>query len=72
MAITTTAVASELVINFDDGSGDSTARRYSDVKPAATDADVYDVAAGSAGISTLQTKTVISVQRRNTIEIENS
>lgn len=72
MAITTTPVASELVIVLDDGTGNDVSRRYSDVKPAATDADVYDVANGTAGLVTLQTKTLLSVQRRNTIEIENT
>ena len=72
MAITTTSVASELVIYFDDGTGNDVLRRYSDVKTAATDADVYDVANGTAGLVTLQSKTMLSVQRRNTIEIENT
>ncbi|MDD4590662.1 MAG: DUF1659 domain-containing protein [Parabacteroides sp.] len=72
MAITTTSVASEMVIVLDDGTGNDVSRRYSDVKPAATDADVYDVANGTAGLVNLQTKTLLSVQRRNTIEIENT
>jgi hypothetical protein len=71
MAVTSTTISADLAIVFDQ-SGTSITRRYADVKIAATDADIYDVAAGLAGISSLQDLTVSAVQRRNTNELENA
>jgi len=71
MAVTSTTVLSDLAVVFDNA-GKSVTRRYADVKIAATDADVYDVANGTHGIASLQDLTLISVQRRNTNELENA
>jgi len=71
MAVTSTTISADLAIIFDQ-SGSSVTRRYPDVKVAAADADIYDVATGLAGISTLQDLTVTAVQRRNTNELENA
>lgn len=72
MAITVTPLASDLVIRVENETGTGTiARRYQDVKAAATDADVYDVANGSSGLAKLQTRTVSSVERVNTADIQD-
>jgi len=71
MAVTSTTILADLAICLDQ-SGKSVTRRYSDVKIDALDADIYDVAAGLAGISTLQDLTLTSVQRRITNELENA
>lgn len=71
MAVTSTAIASDMAIVYDQA-GKSVTRRFSDVKVAATDADVYDVAAGAAGINTLQDLTMTMLERIVTNELENS
>lgn len=50
---------------------DSIARKYADVKVAATDADVFDVANGTSGLAKLQSRAVSSVQRVRFTELEN-
>ena len=70
MAITTTPLGSDLVIRVENEAGTGTiARRYQDVKVAATDADVYNVANGANGLAKLQTKVFSSVERVNTVDI---
>lgn len=71
MAITATPTGSTLIMVVDNGTGGSDNLRYANVKVAATDADVYDVAAGAAGLSTLQTKALMLIQRSNVVELEN-
>lgn len=72
MAITATPLASDLVIRVERETGTGTiARRYQDVKVAATDADVYDVANGTNGLAKLQTKVFSSVERINTVDIQD-
>jgi hypothetical protein len=72
MAVTATAVDSDLIIHVANDAGTGTIScRYSDVKVAATDADVYDVANGTAGIAKLQSRTVGGVQRTNTLDLED-
>lgn len=71
MAVTSTPVASEMVIIFD-LAGKGVTRRFSDVKLNATDADVYDVAAGAAGITSLQDLTMAMIERITTNELENA
>lgn len=70
MAVTSTTILADMAIVYDQA-GKSVTRRYADVKVAAADADIYDVAAGLAGINTLQDLTMVAVQRRNTNELEN-
>ena len=72
MAITATPLASDLVIRVEKETGTGTiARRYQDLKVAATDADVYDVANGTNGLAKLQTKVFSSVERVNTVDIQD-
>jgi len=70
MAVTSTTILADMAVVYDQA-GDSVTRRYSDVKITAADADIYDVAAGLTGISSLQDLTLVAVQRRNTNELEN-
>ena len=70
MAITATPLGSDLIIRVEKETGTGTiARKYADVKVAATDADVYDVANGTNGIAKLQSKVFSSVERTNTVDI---
>ena len=72
MAITATPLASDLIIRVQKETGTGTiARKYADVKVAATDADVYDVANGANGLAKLQTKVFSSVERVNTVDIQD-
>lgn len=71
MAVTSTPIASDLAITFD-LAGKGVTRRFADVKLSATDADIYDVAAGAAGIVSVQDLTVMMVERRTTNELENA
>ena len=71
MAVTSTPVTSDMAIIYDQA-GKSITRRYSDLKVAAADADIYDVAAGAAGINTLQDLTMIMLERINTNELGNA
>ncbi len=72
MAITATPLGSDLIIRVEKATGTGTvARKYADVKVAATDADVYDVANGTNGLVKLQTQVFSSVERVNTVDIQN-
>ncbi len=72
MAITATPLASDLIIRLEKETGTGTvARKYQDIKVAATDADVYDVANGTNGLAKLQTKVFSSVERLNTVDIQD-
>lgn len=72
MAITATPLASDLVIRVENEAATGTiARRYQDVKVAAADADVYDVANGDNGLVKLQTRVLSSVERVNTVDIQD-
>jgi len=72
MAITATTISSDLILQVVNDAGTGTvARKYADVKVAATDADVYDVANGTNGLSKLQTRVFSGVQRTNTLDIED-
>lgn len=72
MAITATPLGSDLVIRVENEAGTGTiARRYQDIKPAAADADVYDVANGVNGLAKLQTRVLSSVERVNTSAIQD-
>ena len=71
MAVTSTPTLTDMAIVYDQA-GKFVTRRFSDVKVAAADADIYDVAAGLAGINTLQDLTMFALQRRNTNELENA
>lgn len=72
MAITATPLGSDLVIRVENEAGTGTiARRYPDVKVAAADADVYDVANGTNGLAKLQSRGFSSVERVNTVDIAN-
>lgn len=71
MAVTTSPVSSDLVLVMDNGIGASgqpltQARKYSNVKTAATNEDIYTVAESLTG---LQSKTRLAVRRQDTIEI---
>ncbi|WP_054696034.1 DUF1659 domain-containing protein [Syntrophomonas palmitatica] len=73
MAIVANPIGSELVLVMDNGTsasgGQLTKNRvYPDVKTTAADADVYSVAQSLLG---LQEKTNLSIQRRNTVEIQD-
>lgn len=73
MAITTTPVGSELILVMDNGIGASGQqlvknRIYTDVRSAATDADLYSVAQSLLG---LQDKSSLAVQRSNLVEIQD-
>lgn len=71
MAVTSTPTLTDMAIVYDQA-GKFVTRRFADVKVAAADADIYDVAAGLAGINTLQDLTMFALQRRNTNELENA
>jgi len=71
MAITATPTATDLILVMNNGTGASgqqltISRIFGDVKPAATHADVYNVAQSLLG---LQSKAHIAVQRRDFNEI---
>jgi len=73
MAISSTPVSTDLLLVMDNGVGASgqaltKSRKYGDVKTAAADADIYSVAQSLSG---LQSKTLVAVQRKDTIEIED-
>jgi hypothetical protein len=72
MAVTTSPVSSDLVLVMDNGVGSSgqpltKARKYSKVKTAASNEDIYAVA---DSLTDLQSKARIAVRRQDTIEIE--
>lgn len=74
MAVTATPLTSDLILVMDNGIGASGQalslnRTYRNVKPEATDQNLYDVAQTLIG---LQSKTNNSIQRRNTVEIESA
>lgn len=74
MAVTSVPVLSDLILVIDNGIGAAGQqlilnRAVKDVKPAAADADVYDVA---LAVSDLQSKSVMAVQRRNVNELINA
>ena len=73
MAINSTTIATDLVLVMDNGVGASgqaltKARKYGDVKTSAVNDDIYSVA---QSISGLQDKSLVAVQRKDTVEIEN-
>lgn len=73
MAVVSTPLGSELILVMDNGIGASGQtltidRRYANVKPAAANDAVYAVA---TSISGLQDKTMMMVERRDTLELEN-
>lgn len=72
MAVTATTVNSELCMVMDNGTGASGQqlsknRSYKDVKIAAADEDIYSIAQSLNG---LQDKSLLAVQRKNIIELE--
>ncbi|MEQ8235296.1 MAG: DUF1659 domain-containing protein [Syntrophomonadaceae bacterium] len=74
MAVTATSLTSDLILVMDNGIGSSGQalsinRTFKNVKVAATDQNVYDVAQTLLG---LQSGTNISIQRRNTSELETA
>jgi len=74
MPVTTTNVASELILVMDNGIGTSgrsltKSRIYKNIRSNASDEDLYAVA---QGIASLQDKLLLAVQRRNTVEIEEA
>lgn len=72
MAITATPLTCDLVILVEKETGTGTiSRKYADVKVAATDADIYNVANGTNGLAKLQTKVFSSVERINTVDIQD-
>lgn len=73
MAITTTQVSSDLILVLDNGVSTTgkaltKSNRYSDVKIAAANGDLYAIA---QGISGLQEKPMLSVQRQDILEIKD-
>jgi len=73
MAVTATPISSDLIIYVaKDGGIGSISRKYADVKYAATDDDVFDVANGTNGLAKLQSRAVQSVQRVRNTELENA
>lgn len=71
MAVTTTPVASDLVLVMDNGTGASGQpltqnRTFKNVKPAAENDAIYAVA---QGLISLQSKPNIAVQRRDIVEM---
>jgi uncharacterized protein YaaR (DUF327 family) len=71
MAVTSTSLASDLILVMDNGISStgqalSQSRTYKNVKASADDADVYAVAEILIG---LQSKTNNSIQRKNTGEL---
>lgn len=70
MAVSAIPVKCDLLVYVENDKGTgSIQRKYQDVKPSATDADMYDVANGTNGIAQLQTRTVQAVQRVDTFEL---
>lgn len=74
MAVTTSPVTSDLVLIMDNGVGSSgqplnVNRKFSKVKTAAINEDVFAVA---AGITAIQDKTLLAVRRVDTVEIEQA
>lgn len=72
MAVTATAISSDLVLVMDNGIGASgqplsVNRVFRNVKSAASNDDVYAVAQTLVG---LQSKTNNAIQRRNLVELE--
>ncbi len=72
MAINSIQVATDLILQMDNGIGASgqqlsIARTYKDVKPNSDNKDLYDVA---NSLLTLQEKNKISIQRRDILELE--
>jgi hypothetical protein len=68
MAVVATPILSDLAVCLDLGNSKSVTRRYTDVKVAAPDADVFSVAETIEG---LQDLTLIAIQRRITNELNN-
>ena len=68
MAVTSTPTSSDFALVYDNA-GKSVTRRYSDVKVAAANDDIYSVASSLDG---LQDQTLIAVQRRIDSELTNS
>ncbi|MDD4802087.1 MAG: DUF1659 domain-containing protein [Syntrophomonas sp.] len=73
MAITATPIATDLVLVLDNGVGASgqaltKSRKYGDVKTSAVNDDIYSV---GQSISGLQTKSLVAIQRKDTVEIED-
>ena len=73
MALSSTTIATDLVLVMDNGVGASgqaltKTRKYGDVKITAVNDDIYAVA---QSISGLQDKSLVAVQRKDTVEIEN-
>ncbi len=73
MAVTSIPISSDLIIYVanDLGSG-SIARKYADVKYAATDDNVFDVANGTNGLAKLQSRAIHAVQRVRNTELQNA
>jgi hypothetical protein len=72
MAISSTIIASDLVLVMDNGVGASgqaltKTRKYGDVKITAVNDDIYAVA---LSLTSLQDKSLVAVQRKDTVEIE--
>jgi hypothetical protein len=72
MAVTATSLGSDLLLIMDNGVGTTGSaltktRTYSDIKSAAVDQDVYDVAQILIG---LQDQVNYSIERRNMVELE--
>ena len=72
MAVTTSPVTSDLVLIMDNGVGNSGQpltinRKFSKVKTAAANEDVFAVA---ESITAIQDKTLVAVRRVDTVEIE--
>ena len=72
MAVTATAISSDLVLVMDNGTGASgqplsVTRVFRNVKTAASNDDVYSVAESILG---LQSKTNNAIMRRNLVELE--
>lgn len=73
MAITATPVTSDLILVMDNGIGASgqqlvSNRSYRDVKPEAANEGIYQVAQTLLG---LQSRSVVAVQRQDTVELTN-
>ncbi|MCX5780323.1 MAG: DUF1659 domain-containing protein [Firmicutes bacterium] len=71
MAVNATSLTTDLILVMDNGIGASGQalslnRTFKNVKIAATDQDVYDVAQTLIG---LQSQTNNAIQRRNTVEL---
>ncbi|MEN6463045.1 MAG: DUF1659 domain-containing protein [Syntrophomonas sp.] len=68
MAVTSTPTSSDFALVYDNA-GKTVTRRYSDLKVAATDDNVYSVASSLNG---LQDQTLVAVQRRVDSELVNA